>query len=81
MAMSKKDFISLTDTVRAQNWAVKEGMVPTEFSDDQIHALAGFCGLQNPRFDRERWIDYINGKCTANGRYFTEKELARKGEK
>jgi hypothetical protein len=29
--------------------------------------LADFCRTQNPRFDRERWLDYIAGKCGPNG--------------
>ena len=29
--------------------------------------LADFCGRQNPRFDRERWISYIDGECGPSG--------------
>jgi hypothetical protein len=37
------------------------------FTSNQIKHLADFCHEQNPRFNRERWIDYINGLCGPNG--------------
>jgi hypothetical protein len=30
-------------------------------------ALADFCKAQNPNFNRDRWLDYIAGKCGKNG--------------
>lgn len=29
--------------------------------------LADFCVIQNPRFNRERWLAYIAGECGPNG--------------
>jgi len=37
------------------------------FSPEAIDALADFCQSQNSRFNHERWIGYINGKCGPNG--------------
>ena len=56
MSMSKKDFVALADAVRADNTAWHT-----------IEALADFCRAQNPRFDRERWVGYITGKCGPSG--------------
>ena len=30
-------------------------------------ALASFCQQSNPRFLRQRWLDYIAGQCGPNG--------------
>lgn len=59
--MTKKHFIELANVIRreqAQNAA---------FSRVQLETLAGFCQSVNPRFSRQRWLDYINGKCGPNG--------------
>jgi hypothetical protein len=59
--MSKKHFIMLADFIKdAQGES-------TQFSPDQIMLLARFCSRTNPRFDRDRWIDYINGNCGPSG--------------
>ena len=61
--MTKQHFIALADLIR--------GYCPPvgwpDFSSDQIAALAAFCQSQNPRFDRQRWLDYIAGTHGPNG--------------
>ena len=37
------------------------------FNRSAILALADFCASQNPLFKRDRWLDYIAGKCGKNG--------------
>lgn len=66
MSMSKKDFIALAETVKGfDRWADQFDYEP--FSEEQINALANFCEGQNPNFKRDRWRDYIAGKCGPNG--------------
>jgi len=55
--MTKQHFIALADAIRAAG----------TFTAPQIEALAEFCEFQNPRFNRQRWLDYIDGKCGPNG--------------
>ena len=58
--MSKKHFIALALVVR--------GMLSRgEISDNGIKALADFCRDQNSAFMRERWVDFIYGRCGSNG--------------
>lgn len=65
--MSKKDFIALADRIRERNKNVQRGFGATPFEKDQIELLADFCTTQNPRFKRDRWLNYIAGKCGAHG--------------
>jgi len=58
MSMSKKDFIALGSAVRN---------APVPFLDAQVKTLADFCASQNPRFNRERWLEFVAGKCGPNG--------------
>ena len=71
MSMSKKDFIALADAIREYNEnSFPHGTntaSPLQFTYTQIVALGEFCRDQNPRFIRERWMDYIAGKCGPNG--------------
>lgn len=63
MGMSKKDFIALADTIKAQI-AVETGYpgaVQRPFTYGQIQHLADFCQSQNPDFNRSRWLGYIVG--------------------
>lgn len=74
--MTKKHFIALADYIRqtrpsGQGNPVAESdlhyigeRVQWEYMRDQ---LADFCQSQNPRFNRERWIGYINGTNGKNG--------------
>jgi hypothetical protein len=56
--MSRKQFIALADTIRANREL---------FSDEAIEKLAEFCRSQNSGFKRDRWISYINGNCGPYG--------------
>lgn len=64
MSMNKKDFIALADYIREHNTHPDYSV---HFKGGQIRTLAEFCYAQNPRFNRERWLDYIEGKCGPNG--------------
>lgn len=59
--MTKQDFIALADMIIHTN-----KYCPGEFTPSVLTRLADFCCDQNPRFNRERWLDYIAGK--AEGR-------------
>lgn len=65
--MTKKDFIALADAMRSEmpgaNWDANK-RVQWELD---CKAIANACHQSNPRFNRERWLDYINGKCGPNG--------------
>ena len=64
--MSKKDFIALANAIREHNSHSKSGDTD-RFTEDQLDTLASFCQGNNPNFKRERWLDYIAGKCGPNG--------------
>lgn len=63
--MTKKQLIALADTII--NSAPKDRTADGAFSRSAILELADFCEAQNPNFNRERWLDYIDGKCGQNG--------------
>jgi len=73
--MSKKHFIALADEIRDYNRYADEIGYP-RFHQRQIDMLANFCYHQNCRFDRERWLDYIAGKCGPNGGKVKETKAA-----
>jgi len=54
--MSKKDFIALADHLRGLD-------VPEPVLD----AIIAFCHDRNPRFNQQRWLDYLKGECGPNG--------------
>jgi hypothetical protein len=60
--MTKKHFIALADTVK-EMFNPPPGFVT--FTPDQkvevLTYLADFCQEQSSRFDRDRWIEYVNG--------------------
>ena len=62
--MSKQDFVALADSIRQHNNYPGSSIA---FERHQLDTLADFCRKQNPRFNRERWLDYIAGKCGPNG--------------
>jgi hypothetical protein len=64
--MTKRNFIALADSIREHNRLAKSNG-ETAFTADQLAALASFCASENPRFKRERWLDYIAGECGPNG--------------
>lgn len=61
--MTKKHFIALADWMKNHAGENYRG----GFTSAHIESLANFCASQNPRFNRERWIGYINGECGKNG--------------
>lgn len=61
MSMSKKDLIALADLI------VNQQHTDAHFNSAQIEVLADLCQSQNPRFNRERWLDYINGENGSRG--------------
>jgi hypothetical protein len=64
--MSKKHFVALADSIREHNRVARLNS-ENAFTADQLAALARFCVSENPRFKRERWLDYIAGQCGPNG--------------
>src|SRR5437764_11277310 len=66
IAMSKKQFVALADSIREHN-RLAQFNGESVFTLDQLAALARFCASVNPRFKRERWLDYIAGRCGPNG--------------
>ena len=67
MSMSLKNFVALADMICHANSMCTGGELPV-FDDEAISFLATFCAQQNFRFNRDRWIDYINGECNVNGK-------------
>lgn len=64
--MTKKHFVALADLIREHNRIAKQNG-ENAFAQDQLAALSRFCASENPRFNRERWLNYIAGKCGPNG--------------
>ena len=62
--MSKKDFVSLADTIRRFNRQVGPNQ---QFREEQIAELADFCAGQNRNFKHDLWLDYLAGKCGVSG--------------
>ena len=60
--MTKQHFIALADWIRE---ARQIRLI--DYTDEVVRSLALFLVTQNPRFNRERWLDYVNGKCGPNG--------------
>lgn len=67
--MTKKHLIALADMIRSHNAEAHQGLTRplTEFTTDQINALADFCRAENPAFKRDRWLGYIAGTNGKNG--------------
>jgi len=64
--MSKKHFIELADMIRQANSEPRSPQRPM-FDAAAIDRLARYCASQNPNFKRDRWLDYIAGRCGKNG--------------
>jgi|688.fasta_scaffold37665_4 hypothetical protein len=73
--MTKKHFIQLADTIKAQRPC---SLQLSEICNDEARAalkqweqmrdaIADFCQAQNPYFNRQRWFGYIEGKCGPSG--------------
>jgi hypothetical protein len=69
--MTKKHFIALADTIRVHNRRKLDtfgcNALRMLFNVEQLSTLADFCEAQNSRFNRERWLGYINGECGPSG--------------
>lgn len=71
--MKKKELIALADRVRTYNngafdiHTTRNCVSPIQFTHTQLLALADFCESTNSNFNRQRWFDYIAGKCGPNG--------------
>ena len=60
--MTKKHSIALADYIKdTHNYC-------EPFTLNQVEHLANYLHSQNPRFDRGRWISYIQGENGPNGR-------------
>ena len=69
MAMTKKDFIALADTLIAIRASYASHWNANLFRacDEHVVALADFCQSQNSAFKRDRWLGYIAGTNGKNG--------------
>ena len=73
--MSKKHFIELADCLRARLAEVSSKYIQSPLyltvAQDEvretINAIADVCAADNPRFNRQRWLEYIAGKIGPNG--------------
>lgn len=75
--MTKKQFIALADAIRdtkpehngEYDDGTTVGMIQERENQWQAMTLrlADFCQSTNPNFKRDRWLDYIAGKCGPNG--------------
>ncbi len=63
--MNKKLLIALADLIIASGPADRSAQ--GAFSPSAVALLADFCAKANPNFKRERWLDYIAGRCGPNG--------------
>jgi hypothetical protein len=66
--MTKKDFIALADAIRKSNKDDNiTALMRPLFTWGHLEILADFCKRQNRRFDRKKWIGYIEGLNGPNG--------------
>lgn len=65
--MTKKHFIALADYIREHNRIAQFNTALSKYDHGHIEGLASFCKAQNPDFNRDRWLDYVAGKCGPNG--------------
>lgn len=73
--MSKKHFIQLADSIKEQfanlnavPWTFDgERLAAVAAVEDTMHSIANVCAASSSKFNRERWLSYIKGECTANG--------------
>ncbi len=69
MLRSKQDFVELADAIREHNHKVRSrgNWGGAEFLGCHLATLAGFLQASNPKFDKQRWLDYIAGRCGPGG--------------
>lgn len=65
--MTKKHFIALADALRRSAPLFASAGREAQWRND-VHVVSWFLLETYPRFDRSKWIAYINGECTANGK-------------
>lgn len=76
--MTKKHFIDLANVLKFRIPVQSAGGQDADYTkgydagrryefENMTSMLADFCAAQNPRFDRERWLGYIAGKCGPSG--------------
>ena len=64
--MTKKHFIELANLIKVR---------PHCFNALAVESLADFCADQNPRFNRQRWLDYLANRCGPNGGAIKQEKL------
>jgi hypothetical protein len=70
MSMSRRDFVALAEAIQyARGHAMASTNVEAELAGVMASAeyVANACKAANSNFKRERWFDYIMGKCGKNG--------------
>ena len=70
--MTKKHFIALADALRP---CFNSGNLPPEAR----LAIMLFCRSQNPRFNSDRWHDYLRGLCGPSGGKVKRPAKVRRG--
>lgn len=69
MPMTKKNFIQAADALRAvRPTGTLLSPIHMEQWEAQVQAMADMFAAANPQFKRDRWLDYVYGRATANGR-------------
>lgn len=77
--MTKKDFIALANAIREHN-TQSPFNVGLPFDDNHLDVLSAFCRSRNSRFNWNRWIDYIYGRCGPNGGAIRKPKKERSNE-
>lgn len=63
--MTKKDFISLADTLK---------QCPEIYYSTYIENMANDLAKRYKNFDKARWLGYIRGECTKNGKKINDRD-------
>lgn len=74
--MSKREFIELADLI-----IYERGFGWDRWKDVNVESLAKFCKQSNSRFNKVRWLAYINGECGPNGGAISPAKQAARGGK
>lgn len=74
--MSRREFIELADLI-----IYERGFGRDRWKDVNVESLAGFCQRANNRFNKVRWLAYIDGECGPNGGAISPAKQAARGEK
>ena len=68
--MTKKHFIALADALRGTQPTIHPEGAGYRYQwqwEQDVQAVADFCQAQSSRFNRGRWLDYVNGLCGQDG--------------